>query len=228
MRKFPAQRKACACAVLAAGLVIVAVTASSGALMTRALADAAIGRTTPGVTGLSISISDGRRAVRPGDRLTYVVRVSNGGSQDEPHLKVTQTLPDGLRFISASGRGRQLAGQVSWQAALPAGSTDTFTVEGIVTPTPPRLLRLATVACAEAAGGRRIMICAAHLDRLPAAAGLSSDASARSAGPRGGRSGIPPLYYAFFVLAVLAVLAACSLWMGARRTRGRPGPRRST
>src|SRR5580658_9187266 len=196
MRKFPAQRKACACAVLPAGLVIVAVTASSGALMTRALADAAIGRTTPGVTGLSISISDGRRAVRPGD---------------------------GLRFISASGRGRQLAGQVSWQAALPAGSTDTFTVEGIVTPTPPRLLRLATVACAEAAGGRRIMICAAHLDRLPAAAGLSSDASARSAGPRGGRSGIPPLYYAFFVLAVLAVLAACSLWMGARRTRGRPG-----
>ncbi len=228
MHKFPAQREAYAYAVLAAGLVLVAVTAPSATLMSRALASATFGRRPAGVTGLSISISDGRQAVKPGDRLTYVIRVKNGGSQNEPHLKITQTLPDGLKFISASHRGRPRAGQVSWQAALPAGSTDIFTVDAIVTRTPPRLLRLATVACAEATGGTRVMICAAHLDRLPAATVMSSDASGRSAGPRGGPSGIAPLYYALCALAVLAVLAACSLWLGSRRSRGRPGPRRST
>lgn len=227
MRKFPAQRKACAYAVLAAGFVLVAMTASSATIMSRALASTIFGRRPTGVTGLSISISDGRRAVKPGDRLTYVIRVKNGGSQNEPHLKVTQTLPDGLTFVSASHRGRPRAGQVSWQAALPAGSTDIFTVDAVVTRTPSRLLRLATVACAEATGSTRVMICAAHLDRLPAATVMSSDASGRSAGPRGGPSAIAPLYYALCALAGLAMLAACSRWLGTRRTRGRLG-RRST
>ena len=78
-----------------------------------------------------------------------------------------------------------------------------------MTRTPARALRLAAVACASARGGSRPIVCAAHLDRLPAAAQAPGSAS-RSARP----AGLPPLAYAG---AALAVLAAAVLAVLARR-----------
>jgi hypothetical protein len=145
-----------------------------------------------------------------------LVRVRDSGTASAQHLKITQTLSQGLDFLSASPHGLAAAGQVSWPAAIPAGGTMTFRVVARVTRTPARLLRLAAVACASAEGSRTPIVCAAHLDRLPAA-------TAAQASPAAGTSVAVAVAYA---AAALAVLAAAVLAVIARRRGGlrrRPG-----
>ena len=225
--------------VLAAGLIVVAGGVLPGRFSLVASATATPGATTPGVTAtpsatgtapargphqakrarssagpaLSISVSDGRTAANPGDQITYLVSVRDGGTASAPHLKITQTLLAGLDFLSASPHGSAADGRVTWPAAIPAGGTRTFRVMARVTRTPARLLRLAAVACASAEGSTTPIVCAAHLDRLPAAAAASASRAA-------GTSGAVPVAYA---AASLAVLAAAVLTVIARR---RAGPRR--
>jgi uncharacterized repeat protein (TIGR01451 family) len=122
------------------------------------------------VPSLTIGVSDGRTAVKTGDQLTYVVNVRDGGTRSAPRLKITQTLSAGLEFLSASPHGTAANGQVAWYAGIPAGRTETFRVVARVTRPPAQVLRLAAVACAAADGSSRPIVCAAHLDRLPAAA----------------------------------------------------------
>jgi uncharacterized repeat protein (TIGR01451 family) len=154
--------------------------------------------------------------VKPGDQLTYLVSVQNSGTLSAPHLKITQTLPAGLEFLSASGHGVAAHGQVAWSAGLAAGNTKTFHVAARVTRTPARLLRLAAVACAAAPGRSSPIVCAAHLDRLPAATTASAPRTSAS-------SGWTPLAYAGVALAVLA-LGGLSVIVGRRaRLRRRPG-----
>jgi uncharacterized repeat protein (TIGR01451 family) len=165
----------------------------------------------PAAPALTISVGDGRKAANAGDRLTYLVSVKNGGTGGAPHLKITLTLSAGLDFLSASPHAVPARGQVAWSAGIPAGGTGTFHVAARVARTPPRLLRLATVACASAQGGSRPIVCAAHLDRLPAAAAASAP---RAAGP----AGTVPLGW---IVAALAALAAGVLGVIARRRRWR-------
>jgi uncharacterized repeat protein (TIGR01451 family) len=120
--------------------------------------------------GLSIDVNDGRTAVKPGDLLRYVVEVHNIGTTTARHLLLTQTLPPGMRLISASRHGAARAGRVSWWVSLPVGHSGTFRVVGRAGRTPAHLLRLATVACAAADGSIKPVVCAAHSDRLPAGA----------------------------------------------------------
>ena len=186
---------------------------------------------TPGATGpnqaarvqpsagpaLTISVSDGRTAASPGDQLTYVVSIRNGGTLSAQHLKITQTLSAGLSFLKASPPGVAAGGLVTWSAAIPAGGTQTFHVVARVTRAPDQLLRLAAVACASAEGSSRPIVCAAHLDRLPAATAASASRAA-------GTSGAVPVAYAG--AAALAVLIATALAVIARRRvrlRRRPG-----
>ena len=129
---------------------------------------------TPAVPGLSISVSDGRTAAKAGDLLTYVVHVRDGGTAAAPHLKITQSLSAGLAFVSASSHGVAKAGKVAWDASIPAGRAQTFSVVARVTQTPARVLRLAAVACAAPEGSKTPTVCAAHLDRLPAATAASA------------------------------------------------------
>lgn len=119
--------------------------------------------------GLTISISDGRATARAGDELTYTVTVRNSGAVNVPRLKVTQTLSAGLQFLSASDHGVAASGRVNWSARLPVGGERTFRVDARVTRTPATLMRLAAVACATLPGANGPIVCAAHLDRLPAA-----------------------------------------------------------
>lgn len=168
------------------------------------------------VLPLAISITDGRTAVKPGDQLTYLVSVRDSGTLSAPHLKITQTLPAGLEFLSASGHGVAAHGQVVWSAGLAAGGTQTFRVAARVTRTPAHLLRLAAVACAAAPGSRSPIVCAAHLDQLPAATTASAPRASAS-------SGWTPLAYAGVALAVL-VLGVLTVIAGRRtRLRRRPG-----
>jgi uncharacterized repeat protein (TIGR01451 family) len=166
----------------------------------------------PAVPGLTVNVSDGRTAVQPGDQVTYLVSVRDAGVHSAPHLKITQTLSEGLQFLSASSQGVAANRQVTWDASIPAGGTRTFSVVARVTRTPAPLLRLAAVACVATMRGSRPIVCAAHLDRLPAAAAASA---ARGAGPT--RAAL--LAYAAGALAVLVagVLTAIAY----RRLRAR-------
>lgn len=156
----------------------------------------------PRVPGLRISIGDGRTMAQTGDRLTYTVLVQNSGARRSPQLKITETLPPGLRLVSASSQGVARAGVVTWSADLPAGGHDTFHLQAQVTRPPARQSRLAAVACATLAGSRTPIVCAAHLDRLP---GASAVASGRRAAALAASS-LPG-----YAVDVLVVVAACAL-----------------
>jgi uncharacterized repeat protein (TIGR01451 family) len=182
-----------ASAALAVGLIAIPVAAATGHPVASRTTRTMPSSRTPGLT---ISVTDGRGAATAGDRLTYTVSVRDTGLAAAPHLKITQTLSPGLEFLSASGHGVATAGQVAWHASLPAGGTRTFRLTALVTRTPAQELRLAAVACVALPGGGRPMVCAAHLDQLPAAAAQSA------ARPGSSNSHLP--VYAAGGLAVLA------------------------
>ena len=179
-------------AALSVGLIAIPVAAATGHPVASRTAPAV----PPGIPALTINVTDGQVAATAGERLTYMVSVRDTGIAAAPHLKITQTLSPGLEFLSASGNGVATAGQVAWSTSLPAGGTRTFRVVARVTQTPARVLRLAAVACVALPGGSRPIVCAAHLDRLPAAAAESAAGS--------GSSGSKLLAYAAAGLAVLA------------------------
>lgn len=201
-----------ATAVLAVGLIAIpAVMGAShpAASQPRTPPTASTARTSR-APGLTISISDGHVSARTGDVLTYTVSVRNSGAVAVRRLGVTQTLSSGLQFISASDHGVAKSGQVSWTASLPVGGKRTFLAVTRVTRTPPTLLRLAAVACVTLPGSSSPVVCAAHLDRLPAVAAAPA--------PRSGHSvGNVPTYIA----AGLAVLALSLLTAIVARRRGR-------
>jgi uncharacterized repeat protein (TIGR01451 family) len=162
--------------------------------------------------GLTISISDGHVAARPGEELTYTVSVRNSGTVAVRRLQVTQILSSGLEFVSASDHGRAASGHVSWTASLPVGGQGSFVDVTRLTSTPPTLLRLAAVACVTLPGSSRPIVCASHLDRLPAAAAASTSRSGHSIGNA-----------QTYTAAGLAVLALGLLTAIVARRRGRPG-----
>jgi uncharacterized repeat protein (TIGR01451 family) len=161
--------------------------------------------------GLTVSVSDGHVAVRAKDKLTYTVSVRNSGAVAVPRFTVSQTLSTGLEFLSASDHGAAANGHVSWSAGLPVGGERTFRVAARVTRTPATLLRLAAVACVTLPGSTRPLVCAAHLDRLPAADAARSSGSGHSAGNVLAYTGAGA---AVVVLGLIAAIAA--------RRRGRP------
>jgi len=66
------------------------------------------GDTTPvgaNTADLSIVKDDGGATVQPGNNVTYTLDVSNAGPSDATGLSVTDTVPAGLAFVSASGAG---------------------------------------------------------------------------------------------------------------------------
>jgi len=160
------------------------------------------------VPGLAVTVSDGHVAARAGEVLTYLVTVRDIGATAARRLEVTQTLSAGLKVLSVSDHGMAASGRVTWPVGLAAGGSRTFRVLAQVTSTPATLLRIAAVACVALAGTTRPVICAAHLDRLPAASLAVS---------RPGRSGMSAAAYAAIGLAVGAL---CLLAAIARR-RGR-------
>jgi uncharacterized repeat protein (TIGR01451 family) len=165
--------------------------------------------------GLTISITDGHVTARAGDKLTYTVSVRNSGAVAVRRLKVTQTLSPGLEFISASDHGAAASGHVSWTASLPVGGKRTLVDVTRVTRTPATLLRLAAVACVTLPGSTTSIVCAAHLDRLPAVAAASTSRSGHSAGNVG--------TYTAAGLAVLA-LGLLTAFVARRRSRVRRQP----
>ncbi|MDP9846759.1 hypothetical protein [Streptosporangium lutulentum] len=163
------------------------------------------------VPRLSISVDNGRTATQEGDRLTYTVTVRNIGTAGARDLHLTQSLPPGLKFVSADGHGTVRKGQVVWSANLGAGKDVTFHTTAKVQATPDHLLRLATVACASTGADAKPIVCATHSDQLPA--GAAADEAARQAtDPVSG-----PMRYVLMGIGLLVVAVAGTLV--ARRAR---------
>jgi uncharacterized repeat protein (TIGR01451 family) len=170
---------------------------------------------------LTISISDGRVAVRPGQMLTYRASLRNTGTATAGRLEVTQTLSAGLEVTGASDHGVAKAGRVAWTTALPAGATRTFLVTARVTRPPAQMLRLAAIACVALPGARQPIVCAADLDKLPAA----KAGTAVTAGPARRRSGMGAAPYAAAALVLLAGFLVTVLFGYRTRLRRRPQSR---
>jgi uncharacterized repeat protein (TIGR01451 family) len=176
----------------------------------------------PAVPGLSISISDGRTSTARGDHLRYVVEVKNAGGATARNLLVTVTLPPYLSASSTSRRSTTKAGRVSWHTSLRPGRTASFTIAAVVGKTPRGMGHLAVVACADLHSGTPV-VCAAHLDRLPGAAGVASSNSgtgSSSASPSSAGNGKTRDLVGGLIVIACILLAA----LVARRIRGRKGP----
>jgi hypothetical protein len=105
---------------------------------------------------------------------------------------------------------------VKWQVNLAVGGVDTFHVAGRAGQEPGQLLRLATIACASTRGSVRPIVCAAHLDQLPARAPQATATAA------GGRTAAYIRSLAV-TLVVATAAAACGWWL-VRRRRARGAP----
>ncbi|MDP9863018.1 MULTISPECIES: hypothetical protein [Streptosporangium] len=125
---------------------------------------------------LSISVDNGRTSARQGDRLSYTVTVRNTGTADADDLRLTQSLPAGLKLLSADRHGEAEPGRVVWTVDLKAGKDTAFHTTAEVQATPDDLLRLATVACASTEAADRPIVCATHSDELPAGAAAAAAA----------------------------------------------------
>ncbi len=172
-----------------------------------------------GVPGLTINITDGRTAVRPGDRLTYTVRLKDAGATTAGHLVITLTFPAYLKLISASRPGRAAASHVTWHASLRPGQTEVFLMTARLAKTPPGLARVAAVACA-IGGSRQTIICAAHLDKIP-----GHSAARQASGPRAITATGTRHLAGLAVAAGAGLLTALLAALTARRIRARR-PRR--
>ena len=173
-------------------------TASASATARVTATASAAGTRKARVPGLTVTVSDGHIAARPGQVLTYLVTVRDTGSVAAPHL---QGHPNHVRRAEGPfrQRSRRGGGRAGVLAGLAAGGSRTFRVVARVTRTPAALLRLAAVACVTLPGSSRPVVCAAHLDRLPAAAAVAPS----------GHSGLSAAAYAAIGLAaaVLCLLA---------------------
>lgn len=172
----------------------------------------------PAAPALRISIDNGRTATRTGDQLRYTVEVRNTGTVAVKRLTITQSVPVGLRVVSADRAGVVGSGQVRWTVALPSGRTERFRSTATVGATPSGLLRLASVACATLPAVRTPIVCAAHSDQLPAGAGVSAVSAVpdpASPGPASpGRAILLPT-----MVGSLLLLGVLTGWVVRRRKR---------
>lgn len=175
---------------------------------------------------LSIEVTDGRSSVEEGDQVTYTVQLHNIGRHIVRRLRLVQTLPAGLKLISASRRPATRPGSLTWQISLPAGHTESFRVTGRVGHTPGQLLRLATVVCASAGPSARPIVCGAHSDELPAGAVAAAQAGRAAASAASEHTRMEVLRPAAAGLVLLLIISVTWLLIRRRRrVRGQqPGP----
>jgi uncharacterized repeat protein (TIGR01451 family) len=97
----------------------------------------------PEISLTQVSIPPQGTLVRPGDRITYTLVLTNNGVADATGLSLTDTLPTGASFVPGSARaaqGLQIAATpppaLIFVGRLPAGQTLTATFAVTVTPVP--------------------------------------------------------------------------------------------
>ncbi|GAB4461397.1 MAG: hypothetical protein Kow0070_18910 [Anaerolineales bacterium] len=82
------------------------------------------------LASLLVTKDDGVEIVAPDATITYTVTVTNTGAADLTGIQLTDTIPPGMSFVSASGGGAFSGGQITWAPfSLAAGASTSFTVE---------------------------------------------------------------------------------------------------
>jgi uncharacterized repeat protein (TIGR01451 family) len=77
----------------------------------------------------TISKTDGRTTVLPGESLTYQITVTNTSAYAAMNFQVTDALPSGVTFVTASDSGTLYGSTVKWTiASLAAGASKTLLV----------------------------------------------------------------------------------------------------
>jgi uncharacterized repeat protein (TIGR01451 family) len=157
----------------------------SGALTLAALAvvGPASSAAVPATPQLSIAVDDGQTAASVGDTLDYTVTVRNLGTAGVKDLVVSQSMPTGLQFTSATSHGVAQKGAISWRVNVLAAGHATLHATMTVSATPADTLRLATVACASTSAKARPIVCASHSDQLPAGKAAAAHSAAKPAAP---------------------------------------------
>jgi uncharacterized repeat protein (TIGR01451 family) len=158
---------------------------------------------------LAIAVADGRTSAAVGDQLTYTITVHNLGTTTANGLQISESLPSGLKLVSADHGGTANGARVTWTLDLKPGGQSTVTTVGRVGQTPSSLLRLAAVACATAEHGSKPLVCATHSDLLPAGAavaGVHQPASHR-------------IWYGIGAVALAGITVAAFLFMRRRSRR---------
>src|SRR5262249_5039551 len=83
------------------------------------------------IADLSITKTDGPDPVNAGANLTYTINASNAGPSPAANVTVTDTLPAGVSFVSATGTGwacGNAGGTVTCtRAAMPTGAAPAIT-----------------------------------------------------------------------------------------------------
>jgi uncharacterized repeat protein (TIGR01451 family) len=104
--------------------------------------------TVPGAN-LSLTKQDSPDPVAPGGTLTYTLTVSNAGPATACQATVTDTLPAGTSFVSASGTGwncSQTSGVVSCTTmSLAPGNAPAITIQVTAPGSPGLIVNMATV-----------------------------------------------------------------------------------
>ncbi|MGE0553149.1 MAG: hypothetical protein AB7R55_06945, partial [Gemmatimonadales bacterium] len=80
-----------------------------------------------------VATKSGAAAVSSLDTLSYTVQVHNQGPSPAANVTVTDTLPGGVTFVSATGGGSFAGGVVTWPAipTLASGASQSFTVVAV-------------------------------------------------------------------------------------------------
>ncbi len=91
------------------------------------------------VPDIAVAKDDGLTEVRPGDTVTWTLTVSNVGNQNATGVVLTDTVPPGTSFVSASDGATESGGIVTWPAfGLAAGTSVQRTLAVLVDdPAPP-------------------------------------------------------------------------------------------
>ena len=85
---------------------------------------------------IAVSLSDSSDPIYAGNNLTYTITVTNNGPSDASNIKVEDTLPTGVNFVSASAGCNESAGVVTCNIAnLAIGSSSK--VDVVIKPTTP-------------------------------------------------------------------------------------------
>lgn len=81
------------------------------------------------VPAISVTKTDGKTIVKPGEELVYTITATNSSDFDAPSVTVQDTLPANVTFKSADNAGTEVGGVVSWDlGTLAAKSNKVVTV----------------------------------------------------------------------------------------------------
>ncbi len=137
----------------------------------------------------------GAATVNAGDALAYTVTVANAGPGSAATVVVTDTLPAGVTFVSASGGGTLSGNVVTWPAiaALANGASQAFTVS-VMAPVTGTLLNIAAATATTPDGTPGNNNGSAPANRVTTTVVEQADVAVTKTGPATVTAGQPVTY----------------------------------